>query len=58
MTALCALGWADDPGELVLTPNGPGKYITHKAGRVVVEHDYEYLVDYPADKVMVGGEQG
>jgi hypothetical protein len=58
MTAYTALGWAEDPGELVQTPNGPGKYVAHKNGRVVVEHDYAYLVEYAADEVTVGGEEG
>ncbi len=57
MTALVALGWAENPGLEVMTPCGPARYVTHKAGRVVVEHDYEYLVEYPAGEVTVGGEQ-
>ena len=58
MTAKTALGWAEHPGFEVDTPNGVARYVTHKAGVVLVEHDYAYLVEYRADEVMLGGEQG
>jgi hypothetical protein len=55
MVAKTALGWAAHPGLEVMTPNGLAKYVTHKAGVVLVEHDYAYLVEYPSDKVTIGG---
>ena len=58
MVAKTALGWAAHPGLEVMTPNGLAKYVTHKAGVVLVEHDYAYLREYRADEVMLGGEQG
>jgi hypothetical protein len=55
MVAKTALGWAEHPGFEVDTPNGPARYVTHKAGVVLVEHDYAYLTEYPADRVQVRG---
>jgi len=39
----------------VTTPAGPGKYVHYDAakGKVIVEHDFTHLVEYPAEEVYI-----
>lgn len=41
----------------VITPNGPAKFISYKNGKVTVEHDYMYLVEYDGSEVFLDGRQ-
>lgn len=46
-------GWIETPG-------GPGKFVDFDptAGTVTVEHDYRYLVEYPAGVCYVPAGEG
>lgn len=39
----------------VETPDGIGRYVSHKTGVVTVEMDDTYLIDYEADKCFLKG---
>ena len=48
----------DITAKEVITPHGPGKFISYcpTTGLVVVEHDFEYVVTYEGEDVLVNAE--
>ena len=46
----------DVTGQDVITPNGIAKFISYKNGKVTVEHDYMYLVEYDGSEVFIDGK--